>query len=288
MAEYFQDPFNRAFIVPFFGSLVLTLLIRFLGRAEMGRHYGAAAVGAIFIWVCGMVLGIPEFPPRADSSAIAYIVLLGWLIGLGLDTFDHTSHRSAAFELIALVLFGAAVIWWLNGAPSQFAGFGMGLAGGAIALVFWLMTVVRIRWVAQDPRIATIMMIMIAAGLGLIGMLAVLPSDRDLAFGLAAALAGYLTVNLPTGRVPFSSAVLLASGVAVLVIGTRLSQTNDISGVALTLIVLVVFADTVSRRIEVGPLFLRTAVKLAALVGLSLIPLALAAAATLVEIRLNS
>ena len=112
MAELFQDPLNRALIFPFAGSVVLALLIRFLGRAEMGRHYAAAAVGAVFIWVCGMVLGIPEFPPRADSSAIAYIVLLGWLIGLGKDYQAAITLRSA-FQFLSRIILAMGAVFEL-------------------------------------------------------------------------------------------------------------------------------------------------------------------------------
>ena len=70
-------------------------------------------------------------------------------------------------------------------------------------------------------------------------------------------------------------------------IAIRMMQTVDLSGVALLILVLIVYADTVAGRAEFGPRYARPALQLTLLVLLSMIPLALAAAAALVEIKLQ-
>ena len=285
MLDIFQDPLYRAAILPFGGTVILALVVRVLGGADLGRHYTGAVVGAVFLWVCGMVLGIPEFPPRADSSAVAYILLIAWVLGLGLDLLERLGYWNSTFEFVILAILGAGIIWWLNGADLEFLTRGTEGLTAAIIYMVWLLLAGRFRTVSKDAHIPAIMMTITATGVGIAAWIAVLPADSELAFGLASALLGFFVLNLPGGRNPFSSSLLLAGSAALLVISIRLLQTVDISGIALLILVLIGYADTVSKHADFGPRFAQPVIKILALILLSAIPVALTAAATLVEMQ---
>lgn len=288
MFDIFHDPLYRAFNLPFSGTIILALLVRILGGSDLGRHYTGAVIGAVFLWVCGMVLGIPEFPPRADGTAVAYLLLIAWIVGLGLDLLERLGYWNSTLEFGMLAVLGAGIIWWLNGADLEFLTRGTEALTAALAFIFWLLLAARFRTVSKDVHIPAIMMTIIAAGVGVAAWIAVLPADSELAFGLSAALLGFVVLNVPGGRNPFSSSLLLAGSAALLVITLRLLQTVDISGIALLILVLIGYADTVSRHADFGPRFAQPVIKFLALILLSAIPIALTAAATLVEMQFQA
>lgn len=288
MPEFLLEPFNRALLFPFIGSLFLAALIRILGRHDLGPRFAAAAVGATFLWVTGLVLGIPEFPPRPGSSAIAYLVVVAWLAGLALDLLRRDPESGAWSELGVIFLCGVGTVWWLWGGPNMIPRLDIRTLGAVAALTAWLIVTVRIRWTARDPRTPLLMVIALAAGLATIGWLAILPAGRDLAAGWMASGAGVLVLLLVGVNIQFASSLLLPTMVGLLAVGYRLAQAPDISGATILFLALIPFADTVSHRIDARPDFLRPVIRLVILMGLVMLPVLLAALATLVELRFKA
>lgn len=282
MPDFFTDPFNRAILIPLIGSLVLTTLIRIVGGSEFGPRFAAASVAVAYLWATGMVLGIPEFPPRFGEAAIAYLVVIAWLAGLARDLLHRDAKRGIWSELVLILICGAGAVYWLWGGLSTDL---IKTLGQLTALVLWLIVTARIRWTAREARTPTLMIVAIALGLALVGLLAVLPLGRDLAAGIMAAAAGFLVLLLVGIRLHFTSSFLLPSMIALLAAGHRLTVAAEISGVTLLFLGLIPFADTVSRRIKGGSEFFRPTIQFLALTGLVLLPVLIAALGTLVELR---
>ena len=68
MTQIFADPFIRLFVLPFAFTVILIGVIRFAGRNGGPNRAAGAAVALAFVWLCGLILGIPNFPPPASGA----------------------------------------------------------------------------------------------------------------------------------------------------------------------------------------------------------------------------
>jgi hypothetical protein len=282
MTQFLADPLVRLVAAPFLFAAVLAGLIRLAGRAGAGRRAAGAAVAVTFAWLCALALGVPEFPPAADGSAIVYVVTAGLLIG---TAFDLADGQTAVSEILAWgigIAFPVVSAWWLAGAPPLIDTGTAPLVNAALIAGAWLVAELRLRRFAGDLRIGAVMMGMAAAGLGIVAWIAGAEVERGLGLGLAAALAGLLAWNWPRARFAFGYALMLGGGAALFGTAQRLSTGPGELAPALVLLMFVFFADSVSSRLKRGSDAAWQAIHPLAIAALALLPVMLAAAAALI------
>lgn len=280
MTQIFADPFIRLFVLPFAFTVILVGLIRFVGREGSSRAAGGT-VALAFVWLCGLILGIPDFPPPASSAALAYIVTVGVVVGAAFDLMDG---KSVAVGWVAGLVFALISSWWMGGAPPFF-----NTDKGNIVVVLalaatWLIVQLRLRRLSQDARLPTAMLIMAAFGLGIVAWIAGAAEELGLAFGLTSALVGFFVWNWPRPHFPLGNGMVISAGAAIMTLAFRLVEGAPTMLPALIILGFVFFADTVSWRARWGPKALWGAVHPFMLAALCLLPLGLAAAAARIGI----
>lgn len=282
MTQFLADPLIRLVVAPLLFSAVLTGAIRFAGRVGAGRRAAGASVAIAFVWLCALLLGLPEFPPAADGSAIVYAVAAGLLIGAAFDLADgHTPTVDVAAWAIGIG-FPVAASWWLAGAPPLVDTGAAPLTNATLTAVAWLIAELRLRRLAEDSRIGTVMLAMAALGLGSVAWIAGAEVERGLGIGLAAAFAGFLVWNWPRARFAFGYALMLGGGAALFATAQRLATGPGTLAPALILLMFVFFADSVSWRFRRGSDAAWRVLHPLVIAGLALLPVILAAAAALI------
>lgn len=282
MYQLFADPLIRLVVAPLLFSAALAGLIRLAGRVGAGRRAAGASVAIAFVWLCALLLGLPEFPPTADGASIVYTVAAGLLIGAA---FDLTDGQPAMVDIAAWAVGIALPIvasWWLAGAPPLVDTGTAPLTSATLTAVAWLIAELRLRRLAEDSRIGTVMLAMAALGLGVVAWVAGAEIERGLGIGLASAFAGFLVWNWPRARFAFGYALMFGGGAALFATAQRLAAGPGTLAPALILLMFVFFADSVSWRLRRGS---DTAWRLLyplVIAGLALLPVLLAAAAALI------
>ncbi len=284
MIEYLSKIWISSYLTPFLGVAVLVGLLKLTAKGGTGfnpqRSLPGASVGVAFAWVSALVLGSPEFPPIPGSGAIVSTTATLLLLGVLLDYFLPIQNLNfRLWETVIVIVSGITLIAWLRAGLDLWAVF---------LLLIWGILVFRLLKVGAQIRIgmasATAMMIMAACGLAAVSAIAGLPADAEIAIGLAAANLGLFVWNWPKQRFVFGFCLLLAGGGALLILAVRLLEESATFAPSLVLVGFVLFADTALERIPL-PSILRKQIAIPLMIAvISLLPLALAAAAALISV----
>lgn len=215
------------------------------------------------------ILGIPAFPPVASVQKLAALVLAGLVAGLVLDGL----RDPVVLRWPPIVAGPAVALYWLA-LPRLAQLEATTVLILALLCAASLIVLVRLEGVRKQPGLAAPVMLGFGAlGVALIAFLAHSASIAQLAFALAAAIAGFGLWNWPRPRYRFGMAALLGGAGALLGLVAVLVLYSRASPIALALLLPIFFADIPARRIRLGSGLLASALEPVLLAGLSLVPL---------------
>ena len=264
-------PAIQSGLFPLISAFVLTGVLRLVGGSRAGVRAASGATGIALLISSLLVLGAPAWPAHTGMQKFFYLTASGLLLGLLLDL------RAASVRLLwlwGLIWMAAAFVWlaWpqLDRRDTLWLLAGISLAGLAIIL--------RVTNRPSHDTCAPIMFLVAASSLGGVAAIEGSLSIAELGFALAAALGGFMLWNWPKPRYPFGAAGLLGGGMAVLALAFLAMLLTDASAWTLTPLVLIFFADSLSRRLPAGAGLLRQALQPVYLVVVSAIPGAVAIA----------
>ena len=255
-------------------ALATAGILRLVAGPERGARIAGLSILFGFAAAWNWLLLAPWVP--VDSlSRVIHIAIGGFAIGFILDLIQPRRPWVVAIAVIYAIGSGWSTIsgGLLGPAPDE--------AGGWLRFVFYLLfwagLISRLDTVRAEGPYGLVICFMLACGLGLIGQMSGEGAMAATAYCLAAALAGYLALSWILA-LAVGNAVILGGSGAVLAMAMALADpTSQASAIALSLLVLVPFADGTARRIPLGPAALRPAIYPLALIGVALLPVALAA-----------
>lgn len=252
----FGNPVIRIFASPLLGALALGIVLRMAGGAGSGRRIAGAGIGLAFAWSAAMVFGAPAIPPVPGPDALVSAAAAGLIIAVLFDVYGtgegsgRPGGRLAGWpswlEWGLILGFGAGWAAWL------LDGFG---AEVPVIMALWGLGVYRLRRVfatdadvlAGDALAPLAMLMMAAAGLGLIAAAANLESSRDLALALAAAIAGFAVLSLFDRSLRFGLTPVLGAGGGILMIAVRMIDAAPFLIPAVAILGFILFADSLFR-----------------------------------------
>jgi hypothetical protein len=286
--EMFDNPAIRIFVGPLLGALALGLVLRLAGGAGSGRRIAGAGIGLAFAWSAAMVFGAPAIPPAPGPDALVSAVAVGLIGGILFDVYgtgEGSGGRLAGWpgwlEWGLILAFGAGWTAWL------LDGFGPEVP---VIMALWGLMVFRLRRVfatdvdvlAGDALAPLAMLMMTAAGLGLIAAAANLEISRDLSLALAAGIAGFALLSMFDRSLRFGLTPVLGAGGGILMIAVRMTDAAPFLIPAVVILGFILFADSSFRQ----PALARFAAFRWGRFGLialgGTVPIALAAAAALI------
>lgn len=262
------------YFIPFGVALAAGGVLRLaLGSARNGR-VGAIAVLIGFAAAWQWLLPLPWVPVDA-ASRIIHIAIGGFLLGLAFSLLQP----SLKIQMAGATVFAIGSVWAtltgaILGAPPD-------EAGGWIRLVLYLIVWGALfkRMYALQPEGPSLLVVafLLALGLGLAGQMSGDGPTAAAAYCLAAALFGYLllawVLALPLGL----TAVFGVTGAVLAVMMALAAPGAHTSPIALFLLLLVPLADGTAKRLPLGPAALRPVTYPLALMGVALLPIAVAA-----------
>jgi hypothetical protein len=245
MSAVLNDPIIRLFALPFFASLLLAALIRWVGSNGRGEQAAGAAVGIVFAWAAAYELGPQIWPPSDDDNNMFYMIAIGLVVGVTFDFIrgalqGRKEPRNIRYiELAIALLFGVAASIWGRGAFDWWT---------LVLLAAWGIVALRITIVAQDyPPVASSMLTAGAAGLSAVAWSAGL--ETNLAFQATAAAAGYFLLNWIDSRLRFGMTLILTGAGTLMLVGLRLSNATYAVAPSLVILGFVFFADAPVRKL---------------------------------------
>ena len=287
MVDLLNNPIILLFVLPFFGTILMTGLIWLLGRNDSGIALANASVGAAFAWISALVLGTPAFPPAFNSSAILSATVALLIIGILLDLFLTAETKfGRSIETSAFILSAIGAVTWMQG--------GIDIWSIPI-LIGWGLTIFNLQRVGtrtapsrgNSGNWATLLIVLASLGLGIIAWISDIVVDRDLAFGLAASALGFYVWNWPRPRLFFGRSILLAGGGGMLMIALRLLEQAPPLAPAIILLGFIFFIDSALRNL---PARFATILKISpslTIIVLAAIPILLAAVAAVIAIEIQ-
>ncbi len=235
-----NDPRLQSSLLPLVVSLILTGLLGF--GAKSGARLASTAVAAGLL-VATLVIQGWVFPPRAASQKLPYLIVAATLAGLFVDLKGLTGWLRRTLYLLAPV----AMLAWLFG--GRVTTFDL-LEWGYLVLLVVLSAVAYWRC-EQNPRSieGSLNLLLVSLGLGAVVLIGASAMLAQVTFALAAALGGFLLLNWPRPRFPFAAAGQFATVTALAAVGAQALFYTQSSGIALALLVSLLFADVLVRRV---------------------------------------
>lgn len=204
MTELLHDPFIQSSLLP----LALALLaVGVLHR--LWKPLAAAAVGAVFLGVFALVVGVPALPPPSSVGKLFWASAAGLALGTVLDLAGVKGRAGAAVLALWLV---AALVWIaLPALDGLTAGVTLAvLAAGGVAFLFGSGAG------AAGPVGGASLLLALSLAIGGTALIGSSASIAQMALALAAATGGFLLWNWPVARHVWGQAGRAALGVAVL------------------------------------------------------------------------
>ncbi len=240
MPDLLHDPFVQSSVLPLLLSVVA---VGVLHRLAPGRWLAVAGIGATFLAVFALVVGVPALPPPSSMGKLFWSVAGGFVLGLGADAVGVKGRAGSALAAVWLaaslvwialpaldtpVAFATLLVLLLVGACVVFGGTGDSQRGGAVA-----------------PAAVLLALALAVGGTALIGSSA---SIAQMALALAAATGGFLLWNWPIERHGWGVSGRVASGIAVLLAGV-LALFTQTEAAVLLLALPALLAERLGRRL---------------------------------------
>jgi hypothetical protein len=240
-----DDPF----ILSAVSAALLPLLTSGILTGIFGRLFGVRAAGCAialaFVIALVSILGWPPLLPRSSGQKLAYLVLLGLLLGILLDF----AVARAPLRAVAPVWSAVIVAWlgWqqlLGLQPSDLARLALLWLAGAF--VFDRLLAFRATGIVAPTMV-------LVAGIGMSGItfLGHAASLSQLAAAVAAGTGGFLLLNWPRQRYPFSTATLFGAGTALFAVAAASVLFTQANVLALAILLAIFAAGSVRAWLSV-------------------------------------
>lgn len=271
---FLADPVIQSSLLPLAVALAFAGLLRLAGGPGRGAYLAGAAIGFGFIAAYAAIVGLPQFPPRGSVQKIFYLASAGLALGFALDL----ARNPRPAVLAALAAFPSLSLWWLAAPRLQGLGDGGQWLRLGVLVVAALVVLLRLHRRSDDGLTAPVMLFAAALGTGAIALLGASASISQSAFALAAALGGFMVWNWPRCRFRFGSAALFGGGGVLVMLAGQMVFFTRANADALSLLLIVFFADLAMARIRTGPGVVGGALRPVILGLICMIPVVLAVA----------
>jgi hypothetical protein len=246
----FTHPAVTSLALPAFVVLALVLAFRLGLSREPAMRYSASALGLGFLAAYLAILGLPPLPPQSASHKLLYIALGGLALGVVLDL----ARDPLALRGPLLMALPAGALYWLgqNRLTTPFDTDTLVLFAALLSAAWVVM--LRLDHLRKGKRglDALVLLGVACVGLAVLMFLGKTASLAQLALALGVALGAGALWNWLHPRFVLAGAFLFGPALAFLALADIAALFSQSSKFALPLLLPVLFADLVARRIATG------------------------------------
>lgn len=272
------DPLIATLVVPVLVTVAAALLLRLIGGAGTGARIADFGIPVGLIVAVALLPGLAPTPPVTMMEKLVWLAAAGGLVGLLVEMVTQTRFISA---LLAFFWPFLAVVW-TSGIDVTAIISGETPAHQFPYRVFEVSAVAglivgRMHQIAEIELCAPVALTVIAAGLGVLGLVTGPSYAWAIGLPLAAAGLGWVICNWPNRRLPFGSpGEIGGSAVAIALAAVMVYQAH--LPVVLVLLVLSALAiEPLARRfVATNALTKSDAVRPIALAAILALPAVLA------------
>ena len=255
-------------------AFALTGFVRLVGGPQWGSRLASVAIIATLLIAIWQLLGIPPWLPRTGMQKLAYVVLVSLLLSVVVETRLHNRGRILALGLAWLTLG----YLWLAWPQLRYWSFTL-IAPLGLIYTIAIVSLWRLVELRQQGLTPVVMLLLAALGLAGVAFVSGSLSIAQLSAALAAALGGFALWNWPVVRFSFGAVGVIGAGTALLALVVVTFLLTDASPIALVVLVLILFANSVSRRIPtrteklrriLGPIYLSLIAAIPAILAIGL------------------
>ncbi|SDF67880.1 hypothetical protein [Thalassobaculum litoreum] len=272
------DPLIATLAVPVLVTVAVAVLLRLIGGAGTGARTAAFGIPVGLIVAVALLPGLAPTPPVTVMEKLVWLAAAGGLIGILIEMVTQTRFISA----LAAFFWPFLAVVWTSGIDVTAVISGETPAHQFPYRVFEVSAVAglivgRMHQIAEVELCAPVALIVIAAGLGAVGLATGPGYAWAIGLPLAAAGLGWVVCNWPNRRLPFGApGEIGGSAVAIALAAVMVYQARV--PVVLVLLVLSALAiEPLARRfVATNALTKSEAVRPIALAGILALPAALA------------
>lgn len=259
-----SNPIVQSSILPLCLSLLIAAALGF--SSAKGARIAALGV-AISALITVIIIQGFSFPPKATSQKLPYLIAAAGVIGL---IFDLLKLKGIAWRLAGIIL-PVATIGWLFGSrlgSTQIDGF-IYLSAAVLVSLFAY-------WQFEKSRHqldSGIQILLYCAGLGAILMIGSSAMLSQSAFGLMAAVGGFLLLNWPKFRFPIGAALIFPLTTALAAMTAQSLFFTKASGVAIAVLIPVLLISYLLPKIPLLKKVSSPAIRAISLTAVGVVPL---------------
>lgn len=259
-----SNPIVQSSILPLFLSLIVAAALGF--SSAKGARIAALGVAISALLTVIVIQGF-SFPPKATSQKLPYLIAAAGFIGV---IFDLLKLKGRAWQLAGIVI-PLATIGWLFGSR-----LGSTDIPGFIYLAATLLVSLFAYWQFESSRNqldSGIQILLYCAGLGAILMIGSSAMLSQSAFGLMAAVGGFLLLNWPKFRFPIGAAMVFPLATALAAMTAQGLFFTKASGLAIVLLIPVLLISYLLPKIPLLKKVSSPAIRAICLTAVGVIPL---------------
>lgn len=272
------DPLIATLAVPVLLAIIIAMLLRLAGGPGTGARIAAFGVPVGLVVAVALLPGLSPTPPVTVMEKLVWMAAAGGLLGMLIEMVTQTRFISA---LAAFFWPFLAVVWAASidvGAVVS----GETPAGQFPYRVFEVSAVAgllvgRLHQIAEVELSAPVSIMVIAAGLGVLGMIAGPGYASAIGLPLAAAVLGWIVCNWPNRRLPFGAPGEIGGGAVAIALAAVMVYQARIPVVLVLLVLSALALEPLARRfVATNPLTRSEAVRPLALAVILALPAGLA------------
>ncbi|WP_420566022.1 hypothetical protein [Thalassobaculum sp.] len=272
------DPLIATLVVPVAVAVAVALLMRLIGGAGTGARIADFGIPVALIVGVALLPGLAPTPPVTVMEKLVWLAAAGGLIGILIEMVTQTRFISA----VAAFFWPFLAVVWTSGIDVTAIISGETPAHQFPYRVFEVSAVAglivgRMHQIAEVELCAPVSLIVIAAGLGALGMVTGPGYAWAIGLPLAAAALGWVICNWPNRRLPFGAPGEIGGSAVAIALAAVMVYQGRVPVVLVVLVLSALAIEPLARRfVATNALTKSEAVRPIALAAILALPAVLA------------
>ncbi|MDF1790983.1 MAG: hypothetical protein P1U88_03690 [Thalassobaculaceae bacterium] len=272
------DPLIATLAVPVLLTVAVAILLRLIGGAGTGARIAAFGIPVALVVSVAIAPGLAPTPPVTVMEKLVWLAVGGGLLGLLIEMVTQTRFIAA----MSGFLWPFLAVVWTSGIDVSAVISGESLAHPFPYRVFEVSAVAgliagRLHQIGEVELNAPVAVIVIAAGLGILGLVSGVGYAATIGLPLAAAGLGWVICNWPNRRLPFGAPGEIGGGAFAIALAAVMIYQARVPVVLVVLVLSALAVEPLARRfVATNALTKSEAIRPIALAAIIALPAALA------------
>jgi|GEM_PF-732612 len=243
LTDPLADPLIATLAIPILVTVVVAVLLRLLGGPGTGARIASLGIPVALAVGVALLPGLSPTPPVTAMEKLVWLAVAGGLLGLLIDMVTQTRLISG---VIAFFWPFLAVVW-IAGIDLSAVPDNAPYRVFEVSAVAGLLTA-RLHQIGDVELDAPIVMLVVAAGLGVLALVTGPGYPAAIGLPLAAAGLGWVVCNWPNRRLPFGAPGEIGGGGIAIALAAVMVYQGRVPVVLVLLVLSAIAIEPLARR----------------------------------------